>query len=367
METHLPAENHACSQLPGGLTHSLTYCLVLIRPKHECIRNPLVLYSVCIKCFGTASPLNRWSLVMQLCICRGSTITVIARRTGEHWVWFGQTRILAWNQHLVIDSVVPVIHPPPKNVNCTSHFGLIQTDHNLWKDTSELLSPKYQTLSWYTISRITHIVLNPAILSESSAKNSHRSIWLNWSLGFSMPSILDLGEGSGCFTELPFPKIQGCGSYHTPEPVWWQFSYIHHEGKGRVEQAPPVEFTVWHVCTEQYSPNSSLVEKESQVDLPFLCCFLPGLQQLYWLSLSLSSGLLFEYSQKCVDSPGLIPAALWRHSWVSIKAGALTVTLVWPSLALAPLEARLPTTFSRASHEPQSNRRFQKWRHSTGT
>lgn len=98
------------------------------------------------------------------------------------------------------------------------------------------------------------------------------------------------------------------------------------------EQAPPpARFTLWPLCTDQCSPNSSLVEKESQVDLPFLCCFLPGLEQLYWLSLSLSSGLVFKYSWKYVASPGLIPAALWRHSWVFVKAGALTVNI---SLAL---------------------------------
>lgn len=106
-----------------------------------------------------------------------------------------------------------------------------------------------------------------------------------------------------------------------------------------IEQAPPpVKLTLWPLWSEQWSPNSSLVEKESQVDLHFLCWFLSGLQQPYWLSPSLSPGLLFEYSKKYVDSPRLIPAALWRHSSGSLKTGTLTVNTGLALFTLAPLQ-----------------------------
>lgn len=183
-----------------------------------------------------------------------------------------------------------------------------------------------------------------------------------------MPSVLDLEKGSGCFTEFHFLEFRDVA--HTTSPSLSCCSLaIYAMMVEDIEQAPPpARFTLWPLCTDQCSPNSSLVEKESQVDLPFLCCFLPGLEQLYWLSLSLSSGLLFKYSQKYVDSPGLIPAALWRHSWVFVKAGALTVNISLALSAVAPFQLGGQTCnnfFVQSKPEPQSNG-FQKWRHKTG-
>ena len=68
-------------------------------------------------------------------------------------------------------------------------------------------------------------------------------------------------------------------------------------------------FTLRPLCTDLCRHNPScLVEKESPGRLPFPCHFLPGRQQPYWLSLSLSSGLLFAYSENHVNGPGLTPA-----------------------------------------------------------
>lgn len=100
--------------VPNCLVDSeLTYCLELIHPKHECVRNPLVLSSVCIKYFSMS--LTGRSLVIQSYLQRLPTPPPWSLWwLGEHGAWFSQTRILAWKCHLVMVSVVPVIHPPLK-------------------------------------------------------------------------------------------------------------------------------------------------------------------------------------------------------------------------------------------------------------
>lgn len=122
-------------------------------------------------------------------------------------------------------------------------------------------------------------------------------------------------------------------------------------------QAPPPTGSHRGLCADLCGHDpSSLVEKESPGRLPFPCHFLPGLQQPYWLSLSLSSGLLFAYSKNYVSGPGLTPAGPQRHSSGAYKAGAATVTLVQPSLCwyLFNGEARLPNNFLLLQKKPQT-------------
>lgn len=83
--------NHACSQLPGG-----TYCLFLMHPKHECVRNPLSsnpsVWSVSVQpdldCMDTRDS------VMCLQMLLTPSLWLLGG-LGEHWAWFGQTNLIA--------------------------------------------------------------------------------------------------------------------------------------------------------------------------------------------------------------------------------------------------------------------------------
>lgn len=139
--------NHACSQLPGG-----TYCLFLMHPKHECVRNPLSsnpsVWSVSVQpdldCMDTRDS------VMCLQMLLTPSLWLLGG-LGEHWAWFGQTNLIAL--------IMPQLSHYPSSWKCLQHqmhlAFLIQTERGLWKDTSELLSPKYQMLNCYPISWIT--------------------------------------------------------------------------------------------------------------------------------------------------------------------------------------------------------------------
>lgn len=136
---------------------------------------------------------------------------------------------------------------------------LIQTDHSLWKDTSKFLSLKYQTLTWYTISRSTRVVLNPAILSESFAKNLE--IYQAELILVVLSTISSRSsKGVGGFTEFHCLESRG----HVI-PYYWACLVtvtlaIHHDGR---EQRASSSCQVHTVASmyEQCSPNAfSLVE-----------------------------------------------------------------------------------------------------------
>lgn len=184
-ETHLPADK-SCLFPTAWWTPSLTYCLVLIHPKHECVRNPLFSYPS--ECSVSVQPDLDFSVTNDSVMYLQSILTPslwLLRGLGKHWTWFGQTRIWPETSLMALSHSLTYISYPFSSRKCLQHqmrlAFLIQTDHNLWKDTSELLSLKYQTLNWYTLSGSTCVVLNPAILSESFAKNSHRSSWTYFS------------------------------------------------------------------------------------------------------------------------------------------------------------------------------------------
>lgn len=161
----------------------------------------------------------------------------------------------------------------------------------------------------------------------------------------------DLGEGSGDLSSGIYRGLFAlslCGD---------RFPLYHDDG-GHSMSSSSHWFTPRPLCADLCRHNpSSLVEEESPGHLPLPCRFLLGLQQLHWFSLSLSSELLFAYSENYVNGPGLTPARPQRRSSGSYKAGVATVTLVQSSLRwyLFNMEARLPAT-SFCSRKPQSSR-----------
>lgn len=71
---------------------------------------------------------------------------------GEHWAWFGQTRILAWNQlNSTYASVVPITHPPENacNIRCillsesrlSVIFGKIQVNFSVQNTKCWIATP----------------------------------------------------------------------------------------------------------------------------------------------------------------------------------------------------------------------------------
>lgn len=84
----------------------------------------------------------------------------------------------------------------------------------------------------------------------SLTKNSHRSVWPNLSWGFLMPSVLDLGKESGCFTEFHFLELRGVA--HTTSLGLSCDSLTRYATMVEDrEHAPPAWFTLWPLCTGQ--------------------------------------------------------------------------------------------------------------------
>lgn len=104
-------------------------------------------------------------------------------------------------------------------------------------------------------------------------------------------------RGAGWLYRIPFSGVHGA-----PHATSLSLSddvtlTIRHGGRGHRASSTCQVYTVASRYDHCSPSTLSLVEKESQVNLPSLCCFLPGLQQPCRLSLSLSAGLLFD-SQK---------------------------------------------------------------------
>lgn len=210
---------------------------------------------------------------------------------------------------------------------------LIQIAHDLWKDTSELLSPKYQTLNCYSISWITYCVKPNYLIwvfCQLSQVYLAALIFVVLSTISSRPS-----RGVWWLYRSPFSGVQRAphttslnqpGDSHYSYPPWWQ-----RPQSKLLLQTHSVASMYDHCSSNTFS---------LRVSGRFFCVAFSQACGSHIGFPCLSAGLLFEYSKKHMDSQGL---AYWRHSSGSSKAGTSTVTLVWPTV-LALLQHRDQTS-----------------------
>lgn len=160
---------------------------------------------------------------------------------------------------------------------------------------------------WTSQSKITNIELVHHIQDHTCCVKPSYLIWVFYQeLSMVCLAELILGILSAISSRprrqvrvlyrTPLPKVQGCGSYHIPEPVWWHFNYICHDGRG-LEQAPLAKFTVWPLVLSSVALISLWLRK--------------GLR---WIYLSV---LLSPRSAAAVLA--LLVSELWTSVWIFTK------------------------------------------------